>query len=237
MAASIWAPGTTTNPTLPSVAPVQFVKGSATLPGITFVGDIETGIWSEADGYLNFTVNGLTKLTITPSGNVVFGGKFVSNVEVDIASSTTIDLGGAASNSVCITGNNTITSLGTNYQGPIFTRFTGSPLIAHSLSLQMPGSTNKAVQAGDSAIFMPKATAGVSDGWICIAFQSATSGGSGTGGGATGAAGNYIFYENDMVVTGDYTIQNNKNAGSFGPITIDTGVTVTVPTGATWSIV
>lgn len=57
------------------------------------------------------------------------------------------------------------------------------------------------------------------------------------GGGATGAAGNYVFVENDQTVTGDYTLTAGKNAGSFGPITINTGVTVTVPTGATWSIV
>ena len=237
MAASIWNPGSTTNPTLPAVAPVQFVKGTAALPGITFVGDIETGIWSEADGYLNFTVNGITKLTITPTGNVVFGGKFVSSNEVYITASTTIDLGGAASNSVCITGDNTITSLGTTYQGPIFVRFTGSPLLAHSSSLLLPGASNISVTAGATAIFIPKATAGVSDGWICIMYQSASGTGAATGGGATGAAGNYVFYENDMTVTGDYTLQNGKNAGSFGPITIDTGVTVTVPTGATWSIV
>ena len=236
MAASIWNPGSTTNPTLPAVAPIQFVKGSASLPGITFVGDIETGIWSEADGYLNFTVNGLTKLTITPTGNVVFGGKFVSSTEVNVASSTTVDLGGAASNSVCITGDNAITSLGTTYQGPIFVRFAGSPLLTHSTSLALPGASNISVTAGATAIFMPKATAGTPDGWICIMYQSAAGGGIG-GGGATGAIGNQVFYENDMNVTGDYTIQNGKNAGSFGPITIDTGVTVTVPTNATWSIV
>jgi len=57
------------------------------------------------------------------------------------------------------------------------------------------------------------------------------------GGGATGAAGNSVFYENDQTVTGDYTLTANKNAGTFGPVTINTGVTVTVPTGAVWSIV
>lgn len=237
MAASIWAPGSTTNPTLPSVAPVQFIKGTALLPGITFVGDIETGIWSEANGYLNFTVDGLNKLTITPSGDVLFEGKFVSNEEVEIASSTTISLGGALSNSVNITGTNTITSLGTVYKGPIFVRFTGTPLLTHSLTLQLPGATNKATAVGDTAIFMPKATAGVSDGWVCIVYQAATSGGTGTGGGATGASGNYVFYENDQSVTGDYTLQNGKNAMSAGPITIDTGIEVTVPTGATWTVV
>lgn len=57
------------------------------------------------------------------------------------------------------------------------------------------------------------------------------------GQGATGAVGNPVFYENDKTVTGDYTIAGTKNALSAGPITINTGVTVTVSTGATWSIV
>lgn len=57
------------------------------------------------------------------------------------------------------------------------------------------------------------------------------------GGGATGAPGNAVFMENDTNVTADYTITTGKNAVSAGPITIDTGVTVTVPTGSVWTIV
>jgi hypothetical protein len=57
------------------------------------------------------------------------------------------------------------------------------------------------------------------------------------GGGATGAPGNAIFYENDQIVSGDYTIPATKNAMTAGPIEIDTGVTVTVSSGATWTIV
>ena len=57
------------------------------------------------------------------------------------------------------------------------------------------------------------------------------------GGGATGAPGNYAFVENDQTVTGNYTLTAGKNALSAGPISINTGVAVTVPTGATWSIV
>jgi len=56
-------------------------------------------------------------------------------------------------------------------------------------------------------------------------------------GGATGAGGDDIFYENGMTVTTDYTLTTNKNAMSAGPITINTGITVTVPTGATWTVV
>ena len=57
------------------------------------------------------------------------------------------------------------------------------------------------------------------------------------GGGATGAPGNAVFHENDQTVTADYTLTAGKNAMSAGPITVATGVTVTVPTGATWTVV
>lgn len=54
--------------------------------------------------------------------------------------------------------------------------------------------------------------------------------------GATGANGNAAFFENDQTITDNYTLTVGKNAGSFGPITITNGITVTVPNGATWSI-
>jgi hypothetical protein len=57
------------------------------------------------------------------------------------------------------------------------------------------------------------------------------------GGGATGGGGNQVFVENDQTVTTNYTITSGKNAMSAGPITINTGVTVTVPTGSVWTIV
>lgn len=59
----------------------------------------------------------------------------------------------------------------------------------------------------------------------------------GGGGGATGASGNQVFYENDQTVTANYTITTNKNAMSAGAITIASGITVTVPNGSQWAIV
>lgn len=46
-----------------------------------------------------------------------------------------------------------------------------------------------------------------------------------------------LFYYNETTVTQNYTIESNKNAGTFGPVTINSGVTVTVPSGSTWTIV
>lgn len=57
------------------------------------------------------------------------------------------------------------------------------------------------------------------------------------GGGATGGGSDDVFYENAQTVSSDYTITANKNAMSAGPITIASGVTVTVPDGSEWTIV
>lgn len=53
------------------------------------------------------------------------------------------------------------------------------------------------------------------------------------GGGAVGG----IFYENDQLVAANYTIPGTKNAMTTGPITVDSGVTVTVSTGARWVVI
>jgi hypothetical protein len=57
------------------------------------------------------------------------------------------------------------------------------------------------------------------------------------GGGATGGGSDRVFFENDVVVTENYTITSSANAGSFGPVTIDDGVTVTIPSGSVWTVV
>ena len=56
-------------------------------------------------------------------------------------------------------------------------------------------------------------------------------------GGATGGGADQIFYENGQTVNTNYTITTNNNAGTFGPVSVAGGVTVTVPTGSVWSIV
>ena len=55
--------------------------------------------------------------------------------------------------------------------------------------------------------------------------------------GASGAGSDKIFWENGQTVTQNYTITNNQNAMSAGPITINNSVTVTIGDGETWTIV
>ena len=53
----------------------------------------------------------------------------------------------------------------------------------------------------------------------------------------TGGGSNQAFYLNDITITANYTIPTGKNAGTFGPVTINSGVTVTVSSGSYWTVV
>ena len=56
------------------------------------------------------------------------------------------------------------------------------------------------------------------------------------GGGATGGGPDQVFVENGQTVTADYTITTNFNAMSTGPISVDSGITVTIPSGSNWVV-
>jgi hypothetical protein len=56
------------------------------------------------------------------------------------------------------------------------------------------------------------------------------------GGGATGGGSDDIFIQNGQTVTTSYTITASKNAMSTGPITVNSSITVTVPTGSRWVV-
>ena len=45
------------------------------------------------------------------------------------------------------------------------------------------------------------------------------------------------LYEMSNTISSNYTITTGNNAMSAGPITVNSGVTVTVPSGSTWVIV
>jgi hypothetical protein len=57
------------------------------------------------------------------------------------------------------------------------------------------------------------------------------------GGGAKGGGSDQVFFENDQTVNTSYSITAGKNAVTAGPVTVASGVTVTIPSGSTWSIV
>lgn len=142
------------------------------------------------------------------------------SAEVDVASAATVDIGGQTSTRLRITGTTTITSLGTNYRGPIVARFASALTLTHNATtLILPGGANIAVKAGDVLIFSPKAASGVVNGWQLVSSAAVTT------------VANGVLYENSTTISANYTLTSGKNAHTVGPITIDTGVTLTVPSG------
>ena len=80
------------------------------------------------------------------------------------------------------------------------------------------------------------------DGEVRLYAGYAESSGSG-GGGATGASNDKIFFENGTTVTTSYTIGttfgnvNACNAMTAGPVTVNSGVVITVNSGSAWTVV
>jgi hypothetical protein len=56
-------------------------------------------------------------------------------------------------------------------------------------------------------------------------------------GGVTGLVAGGVVYENGQTISSNYTMTTGSNGMSAGPITVATGVTVTIPTGSNWVIV
>lgn len=52
----------------------------------------------------------------------------------------------------------------------------------------------------------------------------------------TGASAAGVIWENSLVVSSNYTLTTSKNGMSVGPITINSGVVVTIPSGQRWVV-
>lgn len=99
-----------------------------------------------------------TALGYTPTNKAgdTLNGALNWATTVSIAAAATTDLGGAASNSITVTGNTAITALGTAPSGAErWVTFTGTPILTYNAaSLILPTSANITAAAGDSAVFI-----------------------------------------------------------------------------------
>ena len=164
MTASIWNPGSTTTPSSPETTPHLFTPGTASAPGLAFVGDVDTGIFQEAAGRVSVGTNGSKRVTVDELGNVLFEGAKISfGSEVSVTAAATIDLGAYTTNTLVVSGApQVITSFGVNYKGFFCLRFTTQQLIQHGALLQCPSSVNYLVPANTTVFVYPKAGGG----WI-----------------------------------------------------------------------
>ena len=170
----------------------------------------------------NVAALNISTANVTATG----AGAFTGNVSALNVSTANVTATGNAAITGNVSANNvTITTLFTgnnaNLSGQVNMTSTGAVLVPVGTTGQRPTAASGLFRFNSSL----------------TRFEGYNGTSWGTLGGATGGGNDQIFYENGQNVTTDYTIPGTRNAGSFGPITIDTGATVTVDTGATWTIV
>ena len=109
--------------------------------------------------------------------------------------------------------------------------FTGKIIHNYTSSLNIPSGTT-AQRDGSPAVgmFRHNSTLNQFEG-----YNNGAWGAIGGGAGATGGGTDEVFFESDTNVTTDYTITSGKNAHTVSPV-IDSGVTVTVPSGSLFVI-
>jgi hypothetical protein len=111
----------------------------------------------------------------------------------------------------------------TSGSGTIPTSVSGTLTVSGAATLNSTLSVSGAATVGNvvttNGIFYP---------------NGATAGGTSV---PVGSGGDQIFFLNQQTVNNSYSIPANTNAGSFGPVTIGSGATVTIPSTSTWTIV
>ena len=122
----------------------------------------------------------------------------------------------------------------------------GNLLTSNGTSWTSTSSTDVAKTGSTGSAVIPAGTTGQRDGspaagyfrytTTTSSFEGYTSAWGSVGGGATGAGGDTVFQENQLIVTTSYTLTTGKSAMSVGPITINSGAVVTVPSGYRWLV-
>jgi len=133
-----------------------------------------------ADGQTPITGNlnaGNNKITNLAAGSATgdslrWEQLFSQGQPANLASAATTDIGAQNTVLLNITGTTTITSFGTNYNGPRYLRFDGVLTLTHNATtLILPGGANITTAAGDSAIVVPNGTP--ANGWRVLGYQRA----------------------------------------------------------------
>ena len=121
----------------------------------------------------NFNVNGFNVINMasaTVSGQALaFQQLFSQGNPAIVASAATVDIGGQSSVAVEVSGTTTVTSFGTNYNGPRWVRFQSSLLLTYNgTTLNLPGGANITTQAGDVLVAYPNSSL---NGWNVVIYQ------------------------------------------------------------------
>lgn len=105
----------------------------------------------------------------------------------------------------------------------------GALSVTSTSSIKVPVGTTGQRPTAATGMIRYNSTTSAYEGYNATAWTS-------LGGGATGGGTDTVFVENGQTITTSYTLSTSKNAMSVGAITINSGVVVTIPSGARWVV-
>tara|TARA_R100000654_G_scaffold5758_2_gene15792 strand:- start:946 stop:1545 length:600 start_codon:yes stop_codon:yes gene_type:complete len=159
--------------------------------------------------------------TNSGSGDPSINTAFQQHIDT---SSSLLKIRNAANNAYIVLGDISQTNFGlaplagATFTGSVIHNYTGALRLPVGTTAQRPGSP----ATGDIRFNSTTTSAEIFNGSAFTAVG---------GGGATGGGQDAVFFESDQNVTTSYTLTANKHAHTVSP-TINSGVTVTVPSGA-----
>jgi cytoskeletal protein CcmA (bactofilin family) len=115
-----------------------------------------------------------------------------------------------------------------------------SILNSSTLALQTGGINAVTIDSSQNVTINKLVVSGsiTAPGGLAVTGNSTVSGNLTVSGTATSNkyVANYGIYENKQAITANYSINSGNSAMSSGPITVNSGVTVTVPSGSRWVV-
>lgn len=163
-------------------------------------------------------------VNVLPAANVILNGS-VDNSPIGATTSST-----AAVTTLSSSGNtNLATGAGSKVGVGTITSPTVTMAVGGTDALKIPAGTNAQRPSNEQALLRYNTDSN--------RFEGNNGNAWGSLGGATGGGNDAVFYLNSQTITSNYTLAAGQNAGTFGPVTINDGVTVTISDGSTWTIV
>ena len=178
-----------------------------------------TAVATTLSGNIN---NSTTSITVTALSGYPAQFPYTAIIDPDTASEEVVTVTAASGTTLTVTRGVDGTSAVSHNAGAVF---------RHGVSARDFDEANAFVNGGGVA----NALVGGANG---VASLDATGQVPATQlGNASGARASGVIYENAQTISANYTMTTSRNGLSAGPITIGTGVTVTVPSGSVWAIV
>ena len=200
------------------------ITNGGTITG-TFSGNITGNVTGDASGSSGSCTGNAATATALATARAINGTNFDGSADITVTAAAGTLTGATLASGVTASS---LTSVGTltglTVSGNILMSGTGVLDIPAGTTAERPGSAN-------TGMFRYNTTLNQFEG-----YKNTGWGEIGGGAGATGGSTDEVFMENDQTVTTNYTLGTNKNAVSVGNLTVNNGVTITIPSNATWVV-